>query len=128
MRRFLDTHILIWSLSAPEKLAKHVRSTIEDGANDVLVSVASLWEIAIKQRLAKMSADLPVILTAIQQAEFRILAIAPEHLLSFVGLPMHHCDPFDRLLVAQAMAEDATLISEDRIMGLYPARLMRFSE
>ena len=128
MKLLLDTHILIWAMSAPEKLGNQVRSALEDSGNDVLVSTASLWEVAIKQRLGKLDVDLSGMLAAIRQVEFRVLGIAAEHLLALVALPMHHRDPFDRLLIAQAITEDATFISQDRVMGRYPVQVMRFSD
>lgn len=128
MKLLLDTHVLIWAMSAPEKLGDQVRLAIEDSNNDVLVSIASLWEVAIKQRLGKLEVDLSGMLAAIRQAEFRVLGIAAEHLLALVDPPMHHRDPFDRLLIAQAMVEDAAFISGDRVISRYPVRLLRFSD
>ena len=128
MKLLLDTHILIWALSAQERLSEHVRSAIEDGGNDVLVSMASLWEIAIKQRLGKLKVDLSEMLAEVHQADFRLLGIAAEHLVALTTLPLHHRDPFDRLLIAQAITEDATLVSSDRAIRRYPVRVMRFSE
>jgi PIN domain nuclease of toxin-antitoxin system len=103
-RLLVDTHALLWWLTDDAALPAAARDLIADPATDPLVSVASLWEIAIKRSLGKLRApdDLPEQVTA---AGFGWLAIAPEHAWRVGDLPFHHRDPFDRILVAQALAE-----------------------
>ena len=111
MKLLLDTHTLLWWLSDDAPLGPRARALIEDPANTILVSIVSLWEIAVKRRIGKLDADLGEIIDAIPQEGFALLPIAPAHLVALVNLPMHHRDPFDHLLIAQAMIEDAAFVS-----------------
>ena len=120
MKLRLDTHALLWWLSDDAKLGQAVRELITDPANDVLVSVASLWEVQVKVRVGKLTADLPEILAEMQNQAFDLLQIAPAHLLGLGLLPRHHGDPWDHLLIAQARAEDAIFVTEDRHTPSYP--------
>jgi len=115
----LDTHALLWWLSDSEKLGPTAREIIADPAHDILVSVVSLWEIAIKIRIGKLDADLIEITDAIPTEGFALLQITPEHLKVLMGLPMHHRDPFDHLLMAQALCEQASFLSGDSQMTHY---------
>jgi PIN domain nuclease of toxin-antitoxin system len=114
MRLLLDTHALLWWLGDDDRLGPRARRLIEDPGNDVLVSVVSLWEIAVKVRIGKLQADLKEITDAVRQEGFTVLDIATTHLLTLVGLPTHHRDPFDHLLIAQAITENAVFVSDDR--------------
>lgn len=127
MKLLLDTHALLWWLGDDEQLGPRARELIEDPANDILISVVSLWEIVVKSRVGKLLADIRDITDAIPRAGFVLLEIRTAHLLTLAGLPMHHRDPFDHLLIAQSIAEDATLISEDRNIPRYPVRLITCS-
>lgn len=120
MKVLLDTHALLWWLSDSEKLGPAAREIIADPAHDILVSVVSLWEIAIKIRIGKLDADINEITNAIPAEGFTLLQIAPEHLKVLMGLPMHHRDPFDHLLMAQALSEQASFMSSDSQMDHYP--------
>lgn len=122
MKLLLDTHVLLWWLADDRELGRQARKLVEDPANDVLVSMVSLWEIAVKTRVGKLRADVREIAEAIQHEGFALLDIGMAHLLTLVTLPMHHRDPFDYLLIAQAIAEGATFISEDRNAGRYAVR------
>jgi PIN domain nuclease of toxin-antitoxin system len=115
MRLLLDTHILIWALGNPARLDTGVRSLIEDGANDVLFSAASIWEIAIKAQLRRIGFDLrPEDITEAARATgFDELPVRADAAALVMVLPMHHRDPFDRLLVAQAMIEPMRLYTAD---------------
>ena len=124
----LDTHVLLWCLSNESRLGQSARALIADPANDVLVSVASLWEIIIKVRVGKLKADIGAVEQVLVVNSFERLAITPLHLAALASLPAHHRDPFDHLLIAQAVSEDATFMSDDRIMPRYPVRLMRCSD
>lgn len=130
MRLLLDTHALLWWLADSDPLGHRARALIADPGNDVLVSVASLWEIVVKVRIGKLQADIAEIDAALARDRFMRLDIRPAHLAVLGGLPMHpdHRDPFDHLLVAQAISEDATFVSEDRHAPRYPVRLVTCSD
>ena len=127
MKILLDTHALLWWLTDDGRLGRQARELVEDPGNDVLVSVVSLWEIAVKTRVGKLEADIRQITDAVQQDGFALLDISVAHLLTLAGLPLHHRDPFDHLLIAQAITEDATFISEDRNTAQYPVRSLACS-
>ena len=122
MRLLLDTHALLWWLTDDERLGSQARELIENSSNDVLVSVVSLWEVVVKVRVGKLRADIKEISEAMQQQGFAFLGINAAHLSILEGLPMRHRDPFDHLLISQAIAEDAIFISEDRNTPQYPVR------
>jgi len=119
----LDTHILLWWLEDPRKLSPGARKAIADPQNTVFTSVASLWEMAIKARLGKL--ELPGDpLEAIGQEGFRLLDIKARHTLAIQQLAEHHRDPFDHLLIAQAITEKLTLISRDGRFSAYNVPLL----
>lgn len=107
MKVLLDTHALLWWLSDSDRLGESAREIIADPAHDILVSIVSLWEIAIKIRIGKLDADMNDILAAIPAEGFSLLQIQPKHLHILMSLPLHHRDLFDHLLIAQAQAERA---------------------
>jgi PIN domain nuclease of toxin-antitoxin system len=121
LRILLDTHALLWWLEGDPRIGRQAHDLIADPAHDILVSIASLWEIAVKVRVGKLEAD---ILAAINAQGFETLEIRPEHLEELVRLPMHHRNPFDHLLMAQAIAEGLTLLSEDQHVSAYPVALV----
>ncbi len=106
------------------------RAAIADPRTDVLVSAVSLWEIALKARIGKLEADVGEILKAIEPERFTPLGIDPPHLLALGRLPQHpeHRDPFDHLLIAQAIAEGAIFVSEDQAAQRYPLQVMPCSD
>ena len=122
MKLLLDTHALLWWLSDDPRLGDDARGLIAEPANDILVSAASLWEILVKLRAGKLVADIREILEEMKAQGFELLGIGPAHLLALATLPMHHRDPFDHLLIAQAIAEEATFLSEDGRIPQYPVR------
>ena len=126
MRLLLDTHALLWFLNGDETLAASARDQITDPSNDVFVSVVSLWEIAVKLRIGKVRADLRAITEASTQSGFELLGIKPDHLFAIGRLPVldDHRDPFDHLLIAQAITEDLMFISEDRNAPRYPVSVI----
>ena len=128
MRLLLDTHALLWWLADDAQLGPAARRLIEEPGNDVLVSTASLWEIVVKQRVGKLEADIGEITAALPREGFALLDIRPAHLLTLAGLPIHHRDPFDHLLIAQAMAENATFVSDDRNAARYPVQHVTCSD
>ncbi|KAB2694579.1 type II toxin-antitoxin system VapC family toxin [Ochrobactrum sp. Kaboul] len=119
MRFLLDTHALLWWLSDDSRLGQQIRDFISDPENDVLVSVVSLWEITVKLRIGKLDANLQEILAVLPDMGFDRLDIADSHLVELAKLPLHHRDPFDHLLMAQAIAEGAYFISDDQNVPLY---------
>jgi PIN domain nuclease of toxin-antitoxin system len=126
MRLLLDTHTFIWWDSAPDKLSPQILTLCQDQANEMLLSVASVWEMQIKVQLGKLQFKLPLgeILEGQRQTNnIQILEITLAHVLALEGLPTPHKDPFDRLLVAQANVEDAVLVSGDKIFEQYPVKL-----
>lgn len=125
MKLLLDTHILIWYLEGHSNLPEAQRLMIEDRRNQVAVSAVSLWEMAIKISIGKLELmdDLATIETILLQQGIRILPIQTPHLQRLLSLPFHHRDPFDRLLIAQALVEDMTLVSDDESFPLYPVSL-----
>lgn len=124
MRFLLDTHVVLWALADDDRLTPQLGELISDGRNDVLVSTASVWEIAIKAASGKLDAPSDL-LEALTDAQFQPLAIEHEHAVRAGLLPRHHDDPFDRMLVAQAAAEGLTLVTADRRLGAYPVELLR---
>lgn len=123
MRLLLDTHILLWALGDSAKLPAAARQLILDTANEVLFSAASIWEIAIKSELgrADFAASPEEIARAAAESGIDELPVRAQHAALTSRLPRHHRDPFDRLLVAQAMTEPARLLTVD-------AALKRYSE
>ena len=121
MRLLLDTQILIWALGEPKRLPKEVRAALESPVNEVLFSAASIWEIAIKAQMGR--ANFKIAPAEIAQAAvdsgFVELPVRAEHGARVSSLPLHHRDPFDRLLVAQAMTEPCRLVTADAILSGY---------
>jgi PIN domain nuclease of toxin-antitoxin system len=124
VRVLLDTHVLLWSLEEPTRIGAPARDAFRDTAAEVVVSVVSLWEIAIKRRLGDLNApdDLP---DRIHRLGHRVLNVEERHAWHVRNLPLHHGDPFDRLLVAQAQIEDLALVTHDRILERYDVRIIR---
>lgn len=121
MRLLLDTHVLIWALSEPARLSAETRSMLENSGNEVFFSAASIWEIAIKARLGRAdfnqgSGDVARSALATGFVELPVLSDAAKRVET---LPLHHRDPFDRLLVAQAMAGPLQLITADSLLTPY---------
>ena len=127
MNLLLDTHILIWLIDGSEKLNKTARHAIEDESNSLYLSIASLWEITIKTSLGKLELGIPleqITTNFILPSGFKILPIHFSHLLVLKDLPFHHRDPFDRMLISQAISESLTLVSEDRAFGDYTVKTL----
>jgi PIN domain nuclease of toxin-antitoxin system len=122
VRLLLDTHVLLWWLSDDRKLAKNARDIIANSNNDVLVSSASVWEVAIKAALGRLEVELDDLEDAIVRNGFRPLPIGFRHAVTVGRLPAVHRDPFDRMLVAQASVEELRLVSHDRVFERYGLR------
>jgi PIN domain nuclease of toxin-antitoxin system len=119
----LDTHVwLWWTLGAADRFPEHIHERIESEPRDVNVSMASIWEIAIKASLGKIDFPSPPAAYALQQMErqrFALLQITTEQIDTLHSLPQHHRDPFDRLLIAAARAERMTVLTADRAFAAY---------
>jgi PIN domain nuclease of toxin-antitoxin system len=127
VRILLDTHAFVWWVSDSDELSRRARRLIADGANEIFFSAASAWEIAIKSRLRR--ATLPpdaerFVREQLELNAFQMLPIQVHHALGVASLPALHRDPFDRMLVAQALSEELTLMSRDRRLADYSVRLV----
>ena len=121
MRILLDTHLLLWAMAASRKLPRGVKSQLLDPNNDIYYSAASLWEIAIKRGLqrAEFRIDIEALMVALEASGFLELPVTAAHAAGVSRLPPIHKDPFDRLLVAQSMAEPLTLLTNDAVLADY---------
>ena len=124
MNLSLDTHVLLWTLSVPERLSKVARSAIEDPANIVFVSAAVAWEIEIKAALGKLRAPSDL-LNQLAAANFQELPITIAHALAIKQLPNLHRDPFDRIMLAQAKTAGLTFVTADPEVLQYPGTFLR---
>jgi PIN domain nuclease of toxin-antitoxin system len=123
MKLLFDTHAFLWWDSAPSKLSPRMRAICHDRANVLLVSVVSAWEMQIKSQLGKLELDAPLDELFQRQQEVNgvdVLPVELDHVLALQHLPPHHRDPFDRLLITQAIIENATLITNDGVIAKYP--------
>ena len=119
MRLLLDTQALLWWLRDDPRLGPRSRGLIADRSNDVLASVVSLWEITVKFRVGKLAERGSAIWPEVADEGFGMLGVTEAHLAELDDLPRHHGDPFDHLILAQAKAEGATVITSDRHMTRY---------
>lgn len=124
MKYLLDTHVVLWWLTEPEKIHTKARKIIQDRSNEIFISGASFWEIAIKKSIGRLT--LPHnLLETIAIESFKILPIMPEECIGVADLPMLHADPFDRLLVLQAKLYDLVIITKDAKIAEYPVITVR---
>ena len=121
MRLLVDTHLLLWAAGKSRRLPKEARRLLEDPANEVLFSAASLWEIVIKAALRRpdFRVDIALLRPALAEMGFTELAIAGAHAERLASLPSLHRDPFDRMLVAQSLAESLVLLTNDEVLAGY---------
>jgi PIN domain nuclease of toxin-antitoxin system len=127
MKLLLDTHTFIWWDATPNKLPSQILALCRDPSNEIILSIASVWEIQIKLQLGKLQLKMPLqeIIGSQQQTNnVQVLEINLAHVLALDGLPTSHKDPFDRLLVAQANIDSAALVSGDKIFEQYPVQLL----
>jgi PIN domain nuclease of toxin-antitoxin system len=118
MRLLLDTHILLWWVMADRRLSKSLAAVIASQQNDIAVSAASIWEISFKRALGRIDVDLEELLSAMSADGFTELPLRFGHSLRLESLPRHHDDPFDRILIAQSIAEGRRLVTkDDAILG-----------
>ena len=119
MKFLLDSHILLWWLNDDERLPEKAQHLIKKPENDVYVSHFSLWEIQIKIMTGKLRADLDAIIKQLPANNFVELPSRTSHIITLSQLPMHHQDPFDRMLIAQAISEPLHLITHDKNVAFY---------
>lgn len=126
MNLLLDTHVALWAITDSPKLPKKARELIASPKSSVWISAATVWEIAIKHALKR--GDMPVsgqdALRYFQESGYRFLSVEPEHAAAVGELPAHHADPFDRILVAQALVEPMRLMTHDPIVARYSDTVM----
>lgn len=117
----LDTNALIWTLSDPEKLSNPAKDVITNSENKLFISIASLWEITIKQSIGKLDleGDVLDIVEECEREGINILSIQPQHLKKLEQLPLIHRDPFDRLIISQAIYEGLTIVTRDSMIPKY---------
>lgn len=122
MKLLLDTQILLWAAGQPERLSTQARRLLEDPRNELLFSAASLWEVAIKSSLGREDflVEPRLLRRSLLDNGYEELAITSQHAVSIDGLPPIHKDPFDRLLLAQALSEGITLVTSDPTLASYP--------
>jgi PIN domain nuclease of toxin-antitoxin system len=122
MRLLLDTHTFLWFIEGQSLLSMPGRQAIEDVTNERLLSIASIWEIAIKISIGKLTLRDPLVSIFPQQLydnDIALLDITVAHVMGITTLPLHHRDPFDRLLIAQAMTENLSILSADSAFDGY---------
>jgi PIN domain nuclease of toxin-antitoxin system len=122
MRYLLDTHTLIWLFENNPQLSDRAKLIIADESHELLISIASLWEMTIKSSLGKLNLSLPLSEIFAQKlipSDIHILQIQLQHLAVLQELPFHHRDPFDRIIIAQAISENLTLLSTDEVFKNY---------
>jgi PIN domain nuclease of toxin-antitoxin system len=123
----LDTQVWLWLCKSPERLSRRTRRQLEDDRNELLLSAASAWEIAIKYSLRKLPLPLPpaqYITEGLARTDTHPIAIQFSHAIRVAQLPFHHTDPFDRLLVAQAQTEGVPIVSADPKLRAYDVEII----
>ncbi len=119
MRLLLDTAILIYAVEAPERLSKRATAALQNSENILELSVISITEIAIKTSLGKLQVSPAIVRQALQDLDIRVLNYSGDHALRLFDLPLHHSDPFDRQIIAQALAEKIPVVTPDEKFKLY---------
>ena len=123
MKLLLDTHLILWATGQPERLSKAARDLIEAADNELIFSTASLWEVVIKRGLGRedFQVDARLLRRGLLDNGYTELPIGSEHVVAIESLPPLHKDPFDRVLIAQALVEGITLVTTDETVARYPA-------
>ena len=127
MRALLDTHVFLWAVSEPERLSESARKVIESGASELFLSVASLWEISIKIGIGKLLLPKPedrYLRDQLLRNNVSTLAVEARHALELTSIPLHHRDPFDRLVIAQSLVEGIPIITADSVLKQYSAQII----
>lgn len=126
MRTLLDTHAFLWGIAGDTRMSAHARK-IFVGPSKLSMSVASIWEILIKVQIGKLNLPLPAgpyIIRKLSENRIETLPISLDHLLAFGQLPLHHRDPFDRILIAQAVEEGLPIVTSDSHFSRYPVEVI----
>jgi PIN domain nuclease of toxin-antitoxin system len=126
MRTLLDTHALLWAISGDKRMSQHARE-IFVGPSHLSISIASIWEILIKVQVGKLNLPRPAgpyVISKLSENRIETLPINLDHLLALESLPMHHRDPFDRVLIAQSLEEGWPIITADPVFKKYPIRVI----
>ena len=126
MKVLLDTHTFLWAIADDGRLSRRAQQ-IYTGPNDLWLSVASVWEILIKVRAGKLPLPEPAgtyIVKELAKNKIEVLPIKLDHVLRIESLPLHHRDPFDRILIAQSLEENLPLVTADPVFERYPAKLI----
>lgn len=118
MRLLLDTHVVLAWLLGDSDLGRHARRQLDDDSNQLIVSAVVVWEVAIKRALGKLEVPMTFVADVVESDALK-LPVTLQHAAGVEHLPHHHRDPFDRLLIAQARIEGATLVSSDKAMQAY---------
>ena len=124
MNLLLDTHVFLWAVDNNPNLSVAAREAIVDGHNIVYVSAATAWEISIKRTIGKLKIPDSDYLEELRLHRFMSLSITTEHALAVENLPLHHKDPFDRMLIAQALEEKLVLVTRDPQLKAYEVRII----
>jgi PIN domain nuclease of toxin-antitoxin system len=127
MKLLLDTHVAVWMTNTPERIPKRIRDLVVDGQNEIAVSAAAIWEIAIKRPLGR--ADAPPLsgyeaIAEFESAGFSLLNVTPAHAAFVERLPPLHADPFDRVMLAQSVVENMQFVTYDRYLSRYDVGLI----
>ena len=127
MKFLVDTHILLWHLEDSPKQSETVIKELQDSSNQIFISQASLWEMSIKISLGKLKIPVPLedLLFHLERSAWTILPIQNKDILRLLDLPYHHSDPFDRIIAAQCLNQDLTLITKDSIFELYGVTMLK---
>ena len=123
MNLLLDTHTFIWASVTPDKLSDTVRNLLQDNANTIILSLASIWEMQIKVQRGKLTINrpLPELIASQQETNnLQLLPIEVPHIFALQNLPDYHRDPFDRIIISQAMVEGLPVLSKDATFDAYP--------
>ncbi len=126
MKAILDTHAFLWWLAGDARMSRHARDTIAR-SSELLLSIASIWEILIKVQSGKLNFPRPAgpyLLSKMAENRIKTLPISVDHMLALERLPRHHRDPFDRMLIAQSLEEDIPLVTADPMFERYPIRII----
>jgi len=125
MKYLIDTHILIWYMEGNEKLKNAEIAIIDNPENQIFISNVSLWEMTIKSSLKKLDLFVPILEmeSFLNEKDIQLYSFNYQHLNTLHALPFHHGDPFDRLIIAQAIADDLTIITDDKQFKNYDVKL-----
>ncbi len=126
MRALLDTHAFLWFVTGNSRLSRRAMAFMQDSSNELFISAASVWEMAIKSSLKRLILPLPLkeYMAEKIQSGFRIMAMEWEYIVMVENLPFHHRNPFDRLIIAQAIAENVPVITADPVFKAYGVKLI----